>query len=561
MSSIIPFQQAEASESKPLTTKPIPQYTQITMDLQPSSTIPPPQPLPTPPLEASGHNPLDKQDTHTSPVSSFPIDVTLLPNKGRSYVATRTIAPGELIFLADAFGTTMCDPWLDCGICHYCWSPIRNRKDQIKLPNKAHGTKGEKKCTRPKQETVMVFCNQECWNLYGPIVADMVCRVEQKVRRTWNDAITRHWTVKSKPTLQTATRPAYKEQIEEALALADSRKDVLNLSDNDLALFLNHFWAAVDSLIQEQESQLENDSGNNTRKTSPNQHSEALFPMLAKYLLSGDNNAHLAPKTSDDDCETTRLVTEIIMRHQHQESSTAQVNATFADYCAMQSNELTILRQELKSEMDESDEISAPSAEASAQARKLHETVKMDEPADSEHWHWRRLLSLVPAHLLSCLYVYLRLRDAFFLVSLDSTSDSLPLPFLTIDQATFRAILYREVANSFGIRDASDELLGFAVFPRACFFNHSCFPNVQKKRATGSPSKKQDGEEKQRVRQMEYWSTRYIQAGEECCISYGDISKNREERQQRLEEMYFFRCSCPRCIDEEKQDTNSAFNK
>ncbi|KAG0039965.1 hypothetical protein BGZ82_005936 [Podila clonocystis] len=530
------------------------------MDLQTLSTIPPPQPLPTPPLETSGQNPLNKQVAHTSPVPSFPIDVILLPNKGRSYVATRTIAPGELIFLADAFGTTMCDPWLVCGICHYCWSPIRNRKDQIKLPNKAHGTTGEKKSTRPEEETVMVFCNQECWNLYSPIVADMVCRVEQKVRRTWNDTVTRHWTLRSKPTLQTATRPAYKEQIEEALALADSRKEVLDLGDNDLALFLNHFWAAVDSLIQEQESQLENDS-NNTRKTSPNQHSGAMFPMLAKYLLSGDNNAHLAPKTSDDDCETTRLVTEIIMRHQHPESSTAQVSATFADYCAMQSNELTILRQELKSEMDESDEISVPSAELDAQARKQHETVKLDEPADSEHWHWRRLLSLVPAHLLSCLYVYLRLRDAFFLVSLDSTSDNLPLPSLTIDQATFRAILYREVANSFGIRDASGELLGFAVFPRACFFNHSCFPNVQKKRATGSPSKEQDGEENQRVRQMEYWSTRYIQQGEECCISYGDISKNREERQQRLEEMYFFRCSCPRCIGEEKHDTNSVCNK
>lgn len=523
------------------------------MDLKTTSAIPPPQPqpqpLPTPPLESSKQNPL-KQDTHISP-PSFPVEVTLLPIKGRSYVATRTIAPGELIFVADAFGTTMCDPWLDCGVCHYCWSSIRNRKDQIKLPNKAQGLTSDKKSARPKQETVMVFCNQECWDLYSPSVADMVCRVEQKVRRTWNDAVARHWTLKSRPILQTATRPAYKEQIEEALALADSKEKVLNLADNDLTQFLNHFWAAFDSLIQEQGSQLENGTGNNSRKTSSTQHAEALFPMLAKYLLSGDNNAHLAPKTSDDDCETTRLVTEIIMRHQHPKSSTTQVHGTFADYCAMQSNELTIFRQELKHEMDESDDSSAPSAEE----RKQHEVVKLDEPADSEHWHWRRLLSLVPAHLLSCLYVYLRLRDALFLVTLHRTSNDISLPFLTIDHATFRAILYREVANSFGIRDASDELLGFAVFPRACFFNHSCCPNVQKRRATGSPSKKQSGEEQQRVRQMEYWSTREIQAGEECCISYGDISKSREERQQRLEDMYFFRCSCPRCVVE-NNDTN-----
>ncbi|KAI9239652.1 MAG: hypothetical protein BYD32DRAFT_410542 [Podila humilis] len=554
MPSIVPSiidipQQLKSPLAKTHTTKPTPQDTQTTMDLKTASAIPPPQPLPTPPLETSKENPL-QQNIHVS-LPSFPVEVTLVPNKGRSYVATRTIAPGELIFVADAFGTTMCDPWLDCGICHYCWSSISNRKDQIKLPNNPQGPP-DKKSARPKQETVMVFCNQECWNLYSPSVADMVCRVEQKVRRTWNDVVARHWTLKSRPILQTATRPAYREQIEEALSLADSKEKLLDLADNDLALFLNHFWAAVDSLIQEQESQLENDSGNNSRKPPSTQRAEALFPKLAKYLLSGDNNAHLAPKTSDDDCETTRLVTEIIMRSQHPESSTTQVHATFTDYCAMQSNELIILRQELKHEMDESDDSSAPSAEA----RKQHEVVKLDEPADSEHWHWRRLLSLVPAHLLSCLYVYLRLRDAFFLVSLDRTSNNLPLPFITIDHTTFRAILYREVANSFGIRDASDELLGFAVFPRASFFNHSCCPNMQKKRATGSPSKVQDGKEKQRVRQMEYWSTREIQAGEECCISYGDISKSHEERQQRLEEMYFFRCSCPRCIDEENHDAN-----
>ncbi|KAK3844791.1 MAG: hypothetical protein J3R72DRAFT_355033, partial [Linnemannia gamsii] len=119
-----------------------------------------------------------------------------------------------------------------------------------------------------------------------------------------------------------------------------------------------------------------------------------------------------------------------------------------------------------------------------------------------------------------------------------------------ITSTLFRTILNREVANSFGIRDASDELLGFAVFPRACFFNHSCRPNILKKRREGllAGGGIADDHKSTRGRQMEYWSTRLIQEGEECCISYGDILADVEERRARLEDMYFFLCSCPRCL-------------
>ena len=45
------------------------------------------------------------------------------------------------------------------------------------------------------------------------------------------------------------------------------------------------------------------------------------------------------------------------------------------------------------------------------------------------------------------------------------------------DSALFRDLVYREIANSFGIWDSKDitdssELLGYAVFPSASFFNH-----------------------------------------------------------------------------------------
>ncbi|KAK3812993.1 MAG: hypothetical protein J3Q66DRAFT_257634, partial [Benniella sp.] len=117
----------------------------------------------------------------------------------------------------------------------------------------------------------------------------------------------------------------------------------------------------------------------------------------------------------------------------------------------------------------------------------------------------------------------------------------------SIDNTLFRRIAFSEIANSFGIWDPSFELFGYVVYPRASFFNHSCRPNIDKKR-------RQSG----KLRQMEYWSARTIEAGEECCISYGDILVSRKERQDKLEEGFFFRCSCVRCQEEEAAEQEAS---
>ncbi|KAF9563542.1 hypothetical protein EC968_004814 [Mortierella alpina] len=506
-------------------------------------------------------------------IPDFPVKVMLLPNKGRSYVATRDIQPQELVFVAEAFGTTMCDPWLDCGVCHYCWMNIPDRKAQIRLPAPIDTSRhGKTDKSRKRAQAVMVFCDETCLQLYGPEIANSLCRVEQKVRRPWNEAGARHWKLKalSTPTLRredTATgvvslTPISSMEkhpsglVQQALALAGSRKEILDLSDQDLAAFLNCVWGALDGLIAEQESHVLQ-AEDPVRKQDPGvraytqEQREALFPKLAKCLLEGNEEATVATRTSDDDCETIRLISEILYRRQLHISSIVEdtsINsgvclerstvkgqrgeqATFADYCAMQSNELAMVRQQLRKEMGETDHDNALG------------TFTGSAHADhGKHFtSWRTLLSILPAHLSDCFYVYLRMRDAYMLLALEEDAE-LPRPAITlsIDNNLFRAILYREVANSFGIRDASDELLGFAVFPRACFFNHSCRPNIEKKRRQGG-----------KARQMEYWSTRPIAAGEECCISYGDISTGWKERQERLQDMYFFTCSCLRCLEEQ----------
>ncbi|KAF9295390.1 hypothetical protein BGZ88_002216 [Linnemannia elongata] len=609
------------------------------------SLAPTAPPTPPPTLALVGQQQEDKEHQAAEEEDAFPIKVTMLPNKGRSYVATRTIQPQELIFVAEAFGTTMCDPWLDCGICHYCWAEIRDRKAQIRLPSaltaSAKGTRigpgtetgsKEKKAGRGrKQETVMVFCDETCLEMYGSEVAEMICRVEDKIRRTWSDSGARAWKLKMEPCKEstanvgpdtpstssatTTAAPHYSDLIKQALATADTKKRILELSDTDLALFLDTTWSAFDSLISEQESWLthpttttastnttatnKNDNQRNTRQHSHTQaQCEALYPKLAKLLLEGNNQATIAPRTSDDDCETIRLISEILHRRQidmrtatsgmmcertgvvikqGRESVKALAaavsnkdeklagshgrlrggqRATFEDYCAMQSNELILFRQQLQEDIGSPDEQSDDDEQEQEQEGQdtQHKGHKHSQESrhDTSMRQWRTLISILPNHLLGCFYVYLRLRDAYLLLAYenattppsDTPSYQEHLITLSIDSTFFRTILYREVANSFGIRDSSDELLGFAVFPRASFFNHSCRPNIQKKRRQSSRAV--------RARQMEYWSTSVIKEGEECCISYGDISTGVGERRARLEDMYFFWCSCPRCLEEEE---------
>ncbi|KAG9071346.1 hypothetical protein KI688_005557 [Linnemannia hyalina] len=549
-----------------------------------------PTPPPPPTLALVGQQQEDKKHQATEE-DAFPIKVTMLPNKGRSYVATRTIQPQELIFVAEAFGTTMCDPWLDCGICHYCWAEILNHKSQIRLPSALpasatgtrtgtgteRGSKGQKGGKGRKKETVMVFCDETCLEMYGPEAAEMICRVEEKIRRTWSDSGSRAWKLKmehckeSKATVgpdtpstssaTTTTAPHYSELIEQAMATADTKERILELSDTDLGLFLDTTWSAFDGLISEQESWIthptttttattKNDHQHNTQQHSRTQaQCGALFPKLAKLLLEGNNQATIAPKTSDDDCETIRLVSEILCRRQiDMRAATsgmmgdgAEVRAMFEDYCAMQSNELILFRQQLQEDIHNQEEQSDDDKQEQEQEQEQEEqgTQHQDHKHSLESKHdtnmrqWRTLISILPNHLLSCFYAYLRLRDAYFLLSCENVATSpSDTPShqerqitLSIDNTFFRTILYREVANSFGIRDSSEELLGFAVFPRASFFNHSCRPNIQKKRRQSSRDVK--------ARQMEYWSTGVIKEGEECCISYGDISTGVGERRAR----------------------------
>lgn len=112
------------------------------------------------------------------------------------------------------------------------------------------------------------------------------------------------------------------------------------------------------------------------------------------------------------------------------------------------------------------------------------------------------------------------------------------LPFVTSD--TLLTVKAREVHNSFGIRSLEDEgseFFGYGVWPSASYFNHSCEPNVMKRRVG---------------RTWVFDAEKEIMAGEELSISYlgapgEEKTLNTSERRSRLEKTWGFVCVCERC--------------
>jgi SET and MYND domain-containing protein len=105
-------------------------------------------------------------------------------------------------------------------------------------------------------------------------------------------------------------------------------------------------------------------------------------------------------------------------------------------------------------------------------------------------------------------------------------------------------LVSRDSHNSFGIRSLDDngsEMFGFAIWPLASYWNHSCEPSVRKRRVG---------------RAWEFETAHDIVAGEELCISYmgGDEQDlSLSERRGRSEDIWGFTCACAKCVREEEE--------
>jgi SET and MYND domain-containing protein len=109
----------------------------------------------------------------------------------------------------------------------------------------------------------------------------------------------------------------------------------------------------------------------------------------------------------------------------------------------------------------------------------------------------------------------------------------------SVTASVCRQTVARDSNNSFGIRSLEDdgcEYFGWGVWPEASFFNHSCQPNVGKRRVG---------------REWQFWAARDIECGEELLISYlgGDEEDlDHVGRRDRLR-VWGFDCSCSRCAE------------
>jgi hypothetical protein len=115
----------------------------------------------------------------------------------------------------------------------------------------------------------------------------------------------------------------------------------------------------------------------------------------------------------------------------------------------------------------------------------------------------------------------------------------LPQALLPIVSAkTIFTLSSRDSHNSFGIRSLEDdgsEFFGYGCWPAASYFNHSCAPNVEKKRVG---------------RVWEFRTGKDMEVGEELCITYlsGEERKlSRGKRMLTLKRNWGFDCGCDRC--------------
>jgi hypothetical protein len=162
---------------------------------------------------------------------------------------------------------------------------------------------------------------------------------------------------------------------------------------------------------------------------------------------------------------------------------------------------------------------------------------------------WESLMNLVPDYTPYKNDQELRAHIQSYLHLLCLAPVSL-LPSIT--PVTLISLSERDSHNSFGIRsldDDGDEFFGYGVWPVASFFNHSCGPNVGKKR---------EG------RNWVFWALKDVREGEELCITYlgGDeVSMLVKERRVMTLGVWQFVCGCSRCLVESEEEMVMVVNR
>ncbi|KAJ2721590.1 hypothetical protein GGI07_003881 [Coemansia sp. Benny D115] len=457
-----------------------------------------------------------------SSATCFPIEIRHTPGRGRGFFATRDIAQGEVVLESAPLAWTVSSEWAK-HVCLWCFRcsfrkahAVKAAVDDCYRPGTGTGTdksnapparyKGAFCSDGCKQAAVAAFGGQEKWASFVALLGN----IDDEARRRSNRRPLRG-TPHALPNALASDLPHD--------LCADSGFDPDEVSDDILEGWMDSVWSTIETY------QLFQDSSLDSAQTD-------MVRLIASQAYLRDTVAADAASPG-----------EIIDR---QFGSVGVAPPEFLE--PVKANEAETLRAWLRS-VQADEHLSVEDAQPASPPATIA-PIRLPwnpDPREIQQSRWGRSFEAAAAAYMLLARAWKR--------TFGNTGSSAPTHRL------FRAVYYREKANSFGIWDcpaatadadtdtdtdtdgssgkdidlSESECVGFAIYPSAVYFNHSCAPNVAKSRSE---------------RTYRFTSRRDIACDEELFIAYGSVSESAAERRKRLAEHFFFECSCERCIAE-----------
>ncbi|ORX74191.1 SET domain-containing protein [Linderina pennispora] len=448
---------------------------------------------------------------------NFPVRIHHVPGRGRGFFADRDFTRGDEVFQAMPLACAISEDWVG-NTCAWCFKFDDRRKHHLKV-SAPGGTKHHQACHYKG-----AFCSEQCqenaiashgsrhaWQRYVAVL-DSIEAEAQRLKATASKGMTK------------AAKGKKPKSCEASLVFSEGKSltdDVFNpddASDDQLAQWIMLVW---DSIIEDR-------IFIGGLPDSPYREIARLIAGALCHRSNKRSNSNSKPVCSSD---PTMWAADMVRR-----SVAAEPVAPWESLEHMQPNEVNWLRSELYS----------------LQLTRSSEGGDVSNPATIAPIHLPLVPTAAQIRLTGWGALFRVAAETFWLLNgaWQQAIEAQQLPAL--EHADFRDVYYREMANSFGIWDPNDpfpsenpaddqrdgeehEMLGFAIYPTAVYFNHSCAPNVFKAR---------EG------RQIRFVCLHDIRQGEEMFISYGSVFEDVGERRERLQQHYFFVCTCDRCVAE-----------
>ncbi|KAJ1665464.1 hypothetical protein IW140_003433 [Coemansia sp. RSA 1813] len=491
-------------------------------------------------------------DINIDPARCFPVRIRSVAGRGRGYFAARDIAKGETVFMAVPLAYTINEDWVK-NICWWCFTynprkthPVGAVDNRAPIGLAGHPQKssvpykGVFCSTECKQKAVLAHGGQIRWHSYVALLSAIDGEVrafkgrqnrpapKQRPDYTTKQQLSNRVHCLAAPDTSLSTFADAPTVLDDNICAAavvswDIDFDPDDLSDEQLRDWISRVWDII------------------------------IARKLFRQHIPDSSQRELARLIANAMCLEDATTTDAVPQNwQVLVLSLEGAECDFAPPSTLshvRNNEVDYLRSKLRKLHSEPLDYDVPSPQTPATIvpiRLPHQPTA--DQIEQSQWGTAVFKAVTSAYML--------LAQAW-----RCTAKTHTLGKLTHER--FRAVYYREMANSFGIwenagddvallqyvsdsateqhaqpKGAESEWLGFLIYSTAVYFNHSCAPNVRKIR-------------KQRT--MHFISCRDIAQDEELFITYGSVIEPGTERRNRLQEHFFFECTCDRCLAEASQ--------